>query len=94
MLKVWRWLQFNLHSTIDFHVSYVVKPGMKVWECNLSNGEIGLAEVKEFERYNFFVGTIKSKEVVMRDGCIYEFALRGESAIKKFEKRILEHYKK
>lgn len=93
MLVVWKWLQnkyFEKSNAPDFVGLF--KPGMKVWECDLKTGDIVEAEIFEVERDNFFVGKLKSREVLMKPGCIYEVALNGQNAVKKFEKKIVKHY--
>ena len=91
MIVIWKYIQSKFFDKkAGPIVTGNLMPGMKVWECNISTGEIVEAEIVEVTRDNYFVGSITSKEVVMKPNCMYEFALRGEGAVKKFEKRILE----
>jgi len=62
--------------------------GMKVWECDLATGDIIEAEIKE-TRYVLSTGRIrKNYQVLIRENCMYEYAINGENATRKFETRI------
>lgn len=66
-----------------------VMAGMKVWECDLITGDIAEAEISvtSFTAKN---GRIrKNRKVMIRKNCIYEYAMNGENATRKFETRIL-----
>jgi len=97
MLKVWRWLQvrFGLVPTGSNVVGRrVIQPGQCVWECELKTGEVRKAEVVVCPWIDKQGNEMILREAIVKKGCIYEVALNGGNAVKKFESRIVEHYKK
>jgi len=74
--------------------SRIISKGVLIWECELSSGDVRKATVKELV-FNDKKGRRRTKrEVVMNEGCIYDFAVNGENAVRKFENRILALSKK
>lgn len=71
---------------------YVLKSGQKVWECNLTTGDITEAEIIAIPTTDKRGNQAIKREVVMNPNCLYEFALNGENAVRKFESRIKEIY--
>lgn len=62
--------------------------GMKVWECDLATGDIVEAEIS-VTPYTDKNGRIrKNRKVMIRQNCMYEYAMNGENATRKFETRI------
>lgn len=67
----------------------IIKRGMITWECNLDTGAIEKADMEE--SFYYVKGKKRvTRKVVVRKGCIYELAINGENATRKFEARILE----
>lgn len=97
MIAIWKFLQSRFFAPIDLRTpvkEYLYKPGLPLWECNLITGLIVEAEfdmIPAVDRYG--IPCIKRK-LVMKDKCLYEFAINGENAVRKFEKRITETLKK
>jgi hypothetical protein len=65
-----------------------VMPGMKVWECDLATGEIVEAEISITPYVDSKGKSRKNRKVLIRKNCMYEYALNGENATRKFETRI------
>lgn len=91
--RFWNWLCafFNKSEKIAKQpvASRIISKGVLVWECELSSGDVRKATVKELLFVDKKGRTRKKREVVMLDGCIYDFAVNGENAVRKFENRIL-----
>lgn len=93
MLRIWKWLQARFHAPIVFPVkSYTYKPGMPLWQCNLQTGEIVKAVFEETHSVDFSGKKSVARKLIMNENCLYEFAMNGENATKKFEKRIVEFF--
>lgn len=91
MVAIWKFIQERYFDKSEKRYSTsALLPGMKVWECDLKSGDVVEAEIIEVTRDNYFVGTTTSKEVKMKPKCMYEVAINGENAVRKFEKRIIE----
>lgn len=93
--RFWNWvLSFfrkKQSSTIEKtpYAKRIVKPGQVVWECDLKTGSVVKAEIVEMPWVDKKGRERKVREVVMKKGCIYELALNGDNAVRKFEQRIL-----
>ncbi len=97
MIVAWKWLQSRFFGSIDFKEpvkKYLVHAGQKVWECNLKTGVIEEAEVLALPSKDRKGNPCIKREVVMKPNCIYEFAINGENATRKFENRIKESLEK
>lgn len=91
LLRIWKFIQNRFFDkSAKRYVSSALMPGMKVWECNLITGDVVEADIIEVVRENYFVGTTTTKEVNMKPKCMYEVAINGQNAVRKFEKRIVE----
>lgn len=99
MKKIWKWLFsfFRKKQTAIEKTPYakrIVKPGQVVWECDLKTGDVVKAEIVELPWIDKKGRKRKVREVVMKKGCIYEIALNGDNAVRKFEQRIVAATKK
>jgi hypothetical protein len=95
MISIWKFIQSKFFDKkVGPIVTGHLRPGMKVWECNISTGTVTEADIIEITRDNYFTGTCTSKEVKIQPNCMYEVAINGQNAVKKFEKRILENLNK
>lgn len=65
-----------------------VMAGLKVWECDLATGEILEAEISITPYIDSKGKSRKNRMVLIRKNCMYEYALNGENATRKFETRI------
>lgn len=65
-----------------------VMAGMKVWECDLATGEIVEAEISITPYIDSKGKSRKNRKVMIRKNCLYEYAINGENATRKFETRI------
>jgi hypothetical protein len=71
-----------------------VIPGMKVWECDLATGEIVEAEISITPYVDSKGKCRKNRKVLIRKNCLYEYAINGENATRKFETRIVNSLQK
>lgn len=97
MIRVWKWLQHKWFAPIDLRTpvkEYLFKPGLQLWECNIETGDIVEAEFEMVSGFDKRGNKCIKRKLVMKDKCLYEFAINGENATRKFEKRILEALKK
>ena len=62
--------------------------GMKVWECDLATGDIVEAEISVTPYIDSKGKSRKNRKVMLRKNCLYEYAINGENATRKFETRI------
>jgi hypothetical protein len=97
--RFWNWVLsfFRKKQTVVEKTPYakrIVKPGQLVWECDLKTGDVVKAEIVELPWVDLKGRKRNIREVVMKKGCIYEIALNGENAVRKFEQRIIEISKK
>lgn len=92
MIALYQWLKNKFFAPVEItpHMRYLVKSGMKLWECNLSTGDIVEADVVGVSYVDKKGNPFVKREVAMKPGCMYEFAINGENATKKFEKKILK----
>lgn len=67
----------------------IIKPGVLVWECDLISGDVRKADVKKTDRVDAKGRTRVKREVIVNKDCIYELAIDGDNAVRKFENRIL-----
>lgn len=65
-----------------------VMAGMKVWECDLATGDIVEAEISVTPYIDSKGKSRKNRKVMLRKNCLYEYAINGENATRKFETRI------
>lgn len=70
-----------------------VMAGLKVWECDLVTGDILEAEISITPYVDSKGKLRKNRKVMIRKNCIYEYALTGENATRKFETRIKALFK-
>lgn len=67
--------------------SQLIKPGLTLFECNLSSGKISPAKYYKHEAQLLGLKTIEvRKSVLVKDNCIYIQALNNKNAHKKFNK--------
>lgn len=91
ILYAWKFIQSKFYEkSTDPIAQRFVKPNMKVWECNLITGQIKEAEMIKITRQNYFVGELTTNEVVINKNCLYDLAINGVNATRKFEQRILK----
>ena len=91
MLDAWKYIQSKyFEKSTDPIAQRFVKPNIKVWECNLKTGEVKEAQMVKILRYNYFVGELTTNEVVINKNCLYDLAINGLNATRKFEKRIVK----
>lgn len=69
--------------------SRIIKPGVIVWECDLISGDVRKADMIVKSSWDKKGRERKKREVIINKNCIYEFAIDGENAVRKFENRIL-----
>lgn len=67
--------------------------GMKVWECDLITGSIVEAEISVTPYIDRKGRARNNRKVMVRKNCIYEYAINGENATRKFETRIIRYFK-
>jgi hypothetical protein len=67
----------------------IIKPGVLVWECDTVSGDVRKAEVKVTSKFDNKGRERKKREVVVKPNCMYELAIDGDNAVRKFENRIL-----
>lgn len=67
----------------------IIKPGVVVWECDIVSGDVRKAQVKISSRFDNKGRERKKHEVIVNKNCIYEMAIDGDNAVRKFENRIL-----
>jgi len=70
-----------------------VIPGMKVWECDIATGDIREAEINVSSYVDAKGRFRRNRKVIIRKNCMYEYAMNGENAVRKFETRIIDFYK-
>jgi hypothetical protein len=70
-----------------------VIPGLKVWECDITTGDIIEAEIVVTPYFDSKGRARNNRKVQIKKNCIYEYAMNGENATRKFETRILKHLK-
>ena len=70
-----------------------VMAGMKVWECDITTGTIAEAEISVSSYVDSKGKSRKNRKVLIRKNCMYEYAMNGENATRKFEARILQLFK-
>jgi len=97
--RFWNWVLsfFRKKQTVLEKTPYakrIVKAGQVVWECDLKTGDVVKAHIVELPWIDRKGKKRIHREVVMKKGCIYQIALNGENAVRKFEQRILEISKK
>lgn len=92
IISVWKFIQdrFFDKNLNDPIAKQYAKPNMKVWECNLVTGEVKEAVLEKKTRQNYFVGELTTNEVVINKNCLYDLAINGANATRKFEQRILK----
>lgn len=66
-----------------------VMAGMKVWECDLATGEVLEGEISITPYVDSKGKSRKNRKVLIRKNCMYEYAINGENATRKFETRII-----
>jgi hypothetical protein len=94
MVAIWKWLQEKFFAPIDLRVpvkEYLYKPGLPLWECNLVTGEIIEAEFETVPSTDRKGKPCIKRKLLMKEKCLYEFAINGDNAVRKFEKRITEN---
>lgn len=69
-----------------------VMPGLKVWECDITTGDVIEAEVIVTPYVDSKGRSRKNHKVMIKKNCMYEYAMNGENATRKFETRILTHF--
>lgn len=97
MLSVYQYLKNKFFAPLQYAAPakrYVVKSGQKVWECNLATGDIVEADVKAVPGVDKRGNQCITREVIMKPNCLYDFALNGENAVRKFETRLKEYFEK
>ena len=67
--------------------------GLKVWECDITTGDIIEAEIIVTPYIDSKGRARNNRKVVIKKNCIYEYAMNGENATRKFETRIIKHLK-
>ena len=72
----------------------LVQPGMIAWELNQATGAVLKAEVVSMSWVDKKGRNRVRREVMVKENCLYEFAINGENAVRKFEARILNAVKK
>jgi hypothetical protein len=93
MIAVYQWLKNRFFAPMELKSpvkKYIIKHRQKVWECNIETGSIHKAEVLAIPSFDRKGKPCIKRELVMKPNCLYEFALNGENAVRKFEQRILE----
>jgi len=89
MLSIYQYIKNKFfNKPTEPIVSGFLKKNHIVWECNLLTGEIVEAEIITKTTDNFFIGPTTTREVLMKKNCMYETALNGPNAVRKFEQRI------
>lgn len=68
-----------------------VPAGVVVWECDLVTGDIHKANVIEYSFVDRKGRSRIKREVVLNQNCIYDYAINGENAVRKFESRIMKY---
>jgi hypothetical protein len=97
MIVVWKYIQSKFFAPIDLRnpvKEYLYKEGCPLWECDLISGLIVEAEFEMIPAVDTYGILCVKRKLVMKDKCIYEFAINGANAVRKFEKRITETLKK
>jgi hypothetical protein len=74
-----------------------IRPGQKIWELDLVTKEIREAEYEKAPAnfatvVNGGVSPIRH-QLIVRENCLYEVALNGNNARRKFLDRLYKHYK-
>jgi len=64
--------------------------GLKVWECDLATGDIIEAEIITTPYVDSKGRARNNRKVQIKKNCIYEYAMNGENATRKFENRLLK----
>lgn len=96
ILKAWKWLlsffgKKSKQESKKLVSRQRVPAGLIVWQCDLSTGDIEKANVVETS-YVDHKGRLRVKrEVVLHQNCIYDYAINGENAVRKFESRIKKY---
>ena len=72
--------------------SFVIKPGLKIWEYNAETGELKLAEVEVDQNKTITLDDVKTgkrmshNKIKQKDDCLYVMALNKKNAKKKILK--------
>lgn len=95
LLRIWKYIQGKFFNKIEANkyvplARRILKPGQVCWECDLLSGNVTKAEVIEMPWTNSNGTQRVIREVVIKRNCIYELAINGDNAVRKFEKRIVE----
>lgn len=69
-------------------------PNLKVWEADLITGDVVPAEIEVEITFDLKGKPRKNRKVLIRENCIYEYAMNGENAVRKLETRILNSINK
>lgn len=65
-----------------------VMKGLKVWEADLTTGDVVPAEMEITISFDTNGKSRRNRKVLIKKNCIYEYALNGENACRKLETRI------
>jgi len=65
-----------------------VMKGLQVWEADLITGDVVQAQMEITISFDEAGHERKNRKVLIRENCIYEYAINGENAVRKLEKRI------
>lgn len=84
----------KVNSDKKFVGSKRVPAGVIVWECDLSTGNIEKANVVDCSYVDRKGRRRIRREVALKKNCIYDYAINGENAVRKFEARILAYSQK
>lgn len=66
-----------------------VMSGLQVWEADLITGDVVPAKMEITISFDEDGRERKNRKVLIRKNCIYEYAINGENAVRKLEKRII-----
>ena len=98
IFRIYQWLKNRFFAPVGVEnkvlAKRVINSGQTVWEADLDTFNVRVADIEKVTYYDSKGKRRTRNKVLLKPNCIYEFAINGENAVRKFEKRIVENHQK
>ena len=98
IFRLYQWIKNRFFAPVGVEnkalAKRVINSGQVVWEADLDTFNVQIADVEKVSYYDSKGKRRIRNKVLLKTNCIYEFAINGENAVRKFEKRIVEYHQK